>query len=688
MNFLDKIFSDKKDKGLSPSKPLKLDDLVQSNDYPILSGDALIELLSLHERIRSIKRALALPQNLVDPWLMTPLKALLESSQLLPASEAHHHKNLGGLAIHQFEVAEYAIRIRKRYKLPLSAQPEDIVDQELAWSYASFCLAMIHDIGKSLYNAQILVKDHANKRNWHILSGPLPTNLRYEIVFGKPNRRLHEHLSNIILPMLIPTEALGYLSQYPQILGQLTNAAFDSTRPEGGTLAEIIRQADAKSVQENLVGTNTVAVSTTVSLIDKLIDALRYLVTEKEVTFNKKGATGFTQGDGYVYLVSKTILDKMIVYLRDQLGDRSIPTDRERLMDILQEHGAIFANEENRAIHRITVIIESSSWTQSFTALKFASSIMFSPGRSPAGGGVKIFADTEVKKTKAKETVIQSDTENKNSENAVSSQNLGEKTKGGKEEEPEAVVSDVKTAEAETSTDQNKGDPLDMLDMMLSYDPEAAKKNAETVTEQSMPQESTDTVDEAEKITSEPGEIKTQNLEDTSSETTTESEVSPIEEEYVPDDVKKEDSEVATIDKKEEAAVIEETKKAENVTKPDYQAIADEFMAWVVEHVVSKTLTTNGPTSIVHRVEEGLFLLSPAIFKRYKGPKDELWKPVQNALSKSTWLVPGKTFHAVRSYVIEIKGKPGTSINGVVVHIPKDLSNLEINIVLKTYDLV
>ena len=113
-------------------------------------------------------------------------------------------------------------------------------------------------------------------------------------------------------------------------------------------------------------------------------------------------------------------------------------------------------------------------------------------------------------------------------------------------------------------------------------------------------------------------------------------------------------------------------------------ALALEFMAWVQRGVADGSLAYNESGALVHFVAEGLFLVSPGLFRAYAdahpaasnaepgGAKDWPGKAVQKAVCGAGWNRKGPRNKSVLTYqVVSREGKPGKSLNGVVVLQPE-----------------
>ena len=84
------------------------------NVLPVLTADQLYSRLSLHNRLRGIRRKVAIDPQRFEAMYGKPIARYCEVVQLLPASQAHHHAYPGGLIVHTLSVIEYAINERQK----------------------------------------------------------------------------------------------------------------------------------------------------------------------------------------------------------------------------------------------------------------------------------------------------------------------------------------------------------------------------------------------------------------------------------------------------------------------------------------------------------------------------------------------------------------------------------------------
>uniref|UniRef100_UPI0018E1B70E conjugal transfer nickase/helicase domain-containing protein n=1 Tax=Pseudomonas tolaasii TaxID=29442 RepID=UPI0018E1B70E len=117
------------------------------------------------------------------------------------------------------------------------------------------------------------------------------------------------------------------------------------------------------------------------------ITALRGVPADKLAGFQER----FAQRQyADLWLVSKTVSDKLRAHLLSQ-GISGIPERNTTLFNILQEHDLVLANPEGKAIWRATVYSDSG-WTQTFTLLKLAPSLIWETEQRPSSfaGSVQV----------------------------------------------------------------------------------------------------------------------------------------------------------------------------------------------------------------------------------------------------------------------------------------------------------
>ena len=360
------------------------------NVLPVLTADQLYSRLSLHNRLRGIRRKVAIDPQRFEAMYGKPIARYCEVVQLLPASQAHHHAYPGGLIVHTLSVIEYAINERQKYTLPLASEPEVIEAQKNLWTYAVFVAALLHDIGKAVTMAWYI--DAAQDKIRNPAAGTLlQQGCKHYTLKFRPTQyyKLHERLGLLYLSQLLDSTSLDYLTRdldiFAEVLGYVS-----ADKASWGSIGAIVSTADQMSVADDLrIASQTgrprqFAGAELENFGERLLKAFRLLIEERKLAANRPGAILYLSDDQrYVYAVAKTIAEKLREKMQ-ALGATDVPADNTRIFDELQQHGLIEATETGHAIFNIHVSIPHANFEQDFTTLKIDSRKLFTVASLPA----------------------------------------------------------------------------------------------------------------------------------------------------------------------------------------------------------------------------------------------------------------------------------------------------------------
>lgn len=361
-----------------------------ANVFPVLNAEALYTRLSLHNRLRGIRRKVAIDPQRFEAMYGKPIAKYCETVQLLPASQAHHHAYPGGLIVHTLSVIEYAINERQKYTLPLASEPEVIEAQKNLWTYAVFVAALLHDVGKAVTMAWYI--DAAQDKIKNPAAGTLlQQGCKHYTLKFRPTAhyKLHERLGLLFLPQLLDSISLDYLTRdldiFSEVLGYVS-----ADRASWGSIGAIVSTADQMSVAADLrIATQTgrprqFAGADIENFGERLLKAFRLLIEDRKLAVNRPGAILYLSDDQrYVYAVAKTIAEKLREKMQ-ALGATDVPADNTRIFDELQQHGLIEATATGHAIFNIHVSIPHANFEQDFTTLKIDSRKLFTVASLPA----------------------------------------------------------------------------------------------------------------------------------------------------------------------------------------------------------------------------------------------------------------------------------------------------------------
>lgn len=366
-----------------------------SNQAPVgwLRPQSAAELLAIPHRqalIEQIWQRTAVSPAQFTLLYRAPLERYAELVQLLPASESHHHAHPGGLLDHGLEIVVCALKLRQSHLLPPGSPPEIQTQQAEAWTAGIAYAALLHDIGKLVTDLRV-EDQHGNRwQPWH---GPLRQPYRFRHLPDRQHR-LHGSAAGLLASTVLGRAPLDWLSSFPQLWTALL-PALAGQHEQAGILGELVIRADQASVARALGGDPVQALAAPRHALQrKLLDGLRYLLHDV-LKLNQPEASDGWLTDNALWLVSKTVSDRLRAHLLSQ-GISGIPERNTTLFNILQEHGLVLANPEGKAIWRATVYSDSG-WTQTFTLLKLAPSLIWETEQRPSSfaGSVQVEATAQ-----------------------------------------------------------------------------------------------------------------------------------------------------------------------------------------------------------------------------------------------------------------------------------------------------
>ena len=188
---------------------------VPEGELPVLNLDMLIERTGTKSLVDVLRTKLGFPPEVFDATVRPVIAGFAEFVQLLPASESHHHAQLGGLFTHAVEVVNLALDLRRGQILPRGAPPEAIGEQVHRWTYAVFVAALLHGVGKPIADLRVVMrKGPAACEPWSPLAGSMFARgaTSYRVEFTEPTSRHDE------LHWTLPVVALAVATREDKLL--------------------------------------------------------------------------------------------------------------------------------------------------------------------------------------------------------------------------------------------------------------------------------------------------------------------------------------------------------------------------------------------------------------------------------------------------------------------------------------
>ncbi len=331
-----------------------------------------IELLKPYKRqIKEIRAIAGLSKKYWDQLYLKALCNLAEYIQELPASEAHHHCERGGLLRHTIDTALFALRARRGKLLPPNAEAEIMAKDKDVWTYAVFTAAIGHDLGKTISDTKVtLLEKHGRPLgDWQPLLGCMSAPIKsvipheYKIHYLRGRTYVaHERSSPFIVHHIIPPVGLSWLRASPELFFSWTSLMTGHSE-DSGILGKLVQDADKLSVASNLAGDQVstelqqAATTSRKPLHQRIVTSLRHEIDEGRLPLNRDGAAGWVL-ENKLWLVVKRALDQVRDHMTQE-GQTGIPARNDRIMDELQQYGILITNGD-RAVWKCRVF--SPSW--------------------------------------------------------------------------------------------------------------------------------------------------------------------------------------------------------------------------------------------------------------------------------------------------------------------------------------
>ncbi len=329
---------------------------IQSADVLLLEHKKIVSDIYHHSHV---------PEKHFASLYLYSIKRLADWVQTLPASQNHHHSSNGGFLLHTLEVIEIALKQRNNKMLPIGSSVEKQNKKKDLWTFAVFVAALLHDIGKTVSDVNIMLYDSQRKElgRWSPWLGSMSSvdKVKFYQYQYNSDRKYQQHslLPLSLLSYFINPTAIDWMQKESDLFTLLL-MTLQGRNAEGAIIADIIKYADSESSAKSLKSLKSLPSSNgnahnpskpqpqPKSLADKLLDTMRHLVLETDLKINAPGAVMFTTTTD-IYFVSKVIMDKVRSSL-DKDKQKGVPFDNSRMMDELLQFHIITPNSEGKAI--------------------------------------------------------------------------------------------------------------------------------------------------------------------------------------------------------------------------------------------------------------------------------------------------------------------------------------------------
>lgn len=340
----------------SPLKTLTMEDMIKyppaGLGIPMFDVDRIYtSQLELIEEIRMSAGLANDPDGDSSQWVEMyeqVIKNYIQYVALIPASENHHHSDVGGLFRHSLEVAKFSMLKADFDILPAIGHVDEEQTRKPRWVYAAFICGLLHDAGKVLFDVKI--HDVNSGATWN----PYIDNMyawskdnkvdRYRITWRPEHRhKKHENLATHVMDWVLTKPARGFLFDSTDELSIAINHTLSKYQNQRGYLQDAVRHADSASTENDvktqwhqLIGKRKYPIE------NQIIKALRRLRDELKVN-DVSGDLWIIGGD--VYGTYPRVINAIIKKLQEEKID--IPASAGEILTILEDRNLVIRMEEN-----------------------------------------------------------------------------------------------------------------------------------------------------------------------------------------------------------------------------------------------------------------------------------------------------------------------------------------------------
>lgn len=279
---------------------------------------------------------------------------------LLPASENHHHSDVGGLARHSLEVALNSLRKSQQQVLPAIGHLDEEQARKPRWQYAAWVCGLLHDAGKILFDMRVYDVDTGKDWNPYLsdlLTWAAENNVsRYRVTWRPEHRhKKHENLSVQVLEWVLTPEAKAYLMDNTDELPIAINHALAHYGSHDGYLQSCLRVADSASTEKDIrTQWHEMIGKRRYPLESAIVAAMRRLRDNWEV--NKPKGHVWVIGEE-VYLSWPKSIQLIVQRLQDDKVD--VPVNPTRILEILEERNLVHRLDESVTYSMFTPDMEN-----------------------------------------------------------------------------------------------------------------------------------------------------------------------------------------------------------------------------------------------------------------------------------------------------------------------------------------
>ena len=313
---------------------------------PVCDAD---ELLGTQEELTKKIKQLIANNEVLEAHYYPAMQKLASFVQLLPASQAHHHRGAGGMLRHSIEVALWSVQQTEGKLIRNVVTPQQRRLIEPRWRLAVFLAGLCHDLGKAV--TDLTVTDRAKDCTWEPYNEGLFDWAKnngidhYFLHWQEGRGKNHTHVSSTLLDVIVSKQSLRWLSQGGTDIVIWLTEAINNNPGATNQVHDFMVRADQLSVERDLksMGVAMAGYEIGVPIERYLTDIMRRLVREGVWRVNEPSARVWNI-NGATYLVWPMAGEEVARRVMDE-DIPGLPKTPDGILDMMVEREIAFLRE-------------------------------------------------------------------------------------------------------------------------------------------------------------------------------------------------------------------------------------------------------------------------------------------------------------------------------------------------------
>lgn len=305
-------------------------------------------LATQKELVDGIRQIIA-NEALLDEHYMPAMMRLATLVQMLPASQAHHHRGAGGMLRHSLEVGLWALQQTEGKLIRGVVTPQQRRVIEPRWKLTVFLAGICHDLGKVV--TDISVTDRENELVWDPYCEGLydwANNHKidnYFLHWQEGRGKKHVTISSTLIFSVISKESMGWINKGSKEAWVWLNESLSNNPGSTNQIHNFVVKADQLSVERDLksMGVAMAGYEIGVPVERYLTDIMRRLVQEGIWRINEPSARVWNL-EGTTYLVWPMAGDEIARRTKDE-DIPGLPKTADGILDMMVEREIAFMRD-------------------------------------------------------------------------------------------------------------------------------------------------------------------------------------------------------------------------------------------------------------------------------------------------------------------------------------------------------